>query len=208
VTVWRGTTTEERAEVRRAQLLDAAFELLGAHGIEGTTVRGVCAGAGLNPRYFYESFEDLDALVGAVYDRVADEAWGRSLEAIIEAPDSAEAKTRAALGASIRYVGEDERRIRILFREGGPVLHERRTRAITIGADQIADLASGFLGVARDDKLLATSSYMLAGGLTQLMVAWQNGSVQLTVDELVDHATAMVMGTSQAMGRMVKHARS
>ena len=36
-------------------------------------MRAVCQGARLNPRYFYESFDDLDALVVAVYDRVVDE---------------------------------------------------------------------------------------------------------------------------------------
>jgi AcrR family transcriptional regulator len=50
--------------------MDAAFQLLGTEGWSGTSVRAVCQGARLNPRYFYESFDDLDALVIAVYDRV------------------------------------------------------------------------------------------------------------------------------------------
>ena len=206
LSVWRGTTTEERAEARRAQLLDAAFELLG-DGIEGTTVRGVCARAGLNPRYFYESFEDLDALIGAVYDHIAMEASRRSIAAVLVAPSSAQAKTRAALDASFRYLAEDERRIRIMFREGGDVLYQRRMDAITRAANQMADLAADFLGIPRDDKLLSTTAYMLAGGLSQILIAWQNGSIDVTVDELVDQATAMVMGTSRAAGRIARRAQ-
>ena len=204
MTVWRGTTTEERAGARREQLLQAGFELLGEHGVEGTTVRGVCAHAGLNPRYFYESFEDLDALIGAVYDSIVREAARRSLKAIAAAPDTARAKTRASLDASIRYLAEDERRIRIVLSEGGEVLYERRNRSISVGANEMADLASGFLGIPRDDKLLISTAYMLAGGVSHLVVAWQDGSVDVTIDELIENATELIMGISRAAGRISK----
>ena len=35
------------------------------------SVRSVCRECGLNTRYFYESFDDVDDLLGAVYDRVS-----------------------------------------------------------------------------------------------------------------------------------------
>jgi AcrR family transcriptional regulator len=198
LTVWRGTTAAERVAPRREKLLQAGLELLGEHGYEGITVRGVCAHAGLNPRYFYESFDDLDALVGAVYDAIVDEAGRRSVAALTAAPNTAEAKTRAALDASIRYVADDPRRIRIVLREGGSVLHRRRAKQMKRGANQMADLASAFLGLPRDDKLLVSSAFMLNGGIGALLVAWQNGDVDLTVDELVEHATILVMSFSRA----------
>ena len=37
---------------------------------------GRVSGRELNPRYFYESFDDLDGLVVAVYDRMVDELAG------------------------------------------------------------------------------------------------------------------------------------
>src|SRR4051794_16661626 len=85
--VWRGTTAEERLAPRREKLVQAGFELLGEHGPAGTTVRGVCAHAGLNPRYFYESFADLDELMGAVFDLVMEENTALTLAAIAEAPN-------------------------------------------------------------------------------------------------------------------------
>ena len=60
-TRWAGLAPDDRRAERRTLLLDAAFELLGTEGWGGTTVRAVCQEARLNPRYFYESFEDLDA---------------------------------------------------------------------------------------------------------------------------------------------------
>ena len=55
-------------------LVDAAFELLGTEGWDGTTIRGVCQSARLNPRYFYESFDGLESLFLAVFDRLTSEA--------------------------------------------------------------------------------------------------------------------------------------
>jgi AcrR family transcriptional regulator len=201
VTVWRGTTAAQRVGPRRARLLAAGLDLLGEQGYEGITVRGVCAAAGLNPRYFYESFDDLDALVGAVYDEIEAEATRRALAAIAIAPDSAEAKAHAALDTAIRYVTEDPRRIRIVLREGGSVLHRRRAASIGRSAAQMADLAAAFLDVPRDDKLLVSSAYMLTGGISGLLVAWQNGSVDLTTDELVGHATQLVIGFARSTRR-------
>src|SRR5579872_7202432 len=68
---WRGVEPDARQAARRQRLLDAAFELLGTEGLTATTVRGVCARAGLHTRYFYESFADVDALVVALFDQLA-----------------------------------------------------------------------------------------------------------------------------------------
>ncbi|MGH9046232.1 MAG: TetR/AcrR family transcriptional regulator, partial [Acidimicrobiales bacterium] len=59
---WRGVPPEVRRAERRELLIEAAYELLGAEGWNGTTVRGVCQAARLNPRYFYESFDSLETL--------------------------------------------------------------------------------------------------------------------------------------------------
>ena len=86
--------TDRRAE-RRAQLIDAAFALFGEGGEAAVAVRSVCRECGLNTRYFYESFADVDDLLGAVYDRVS-AALGAQVEAAIAAAgDSLRDRTRA-----------------------------------------------------------------------------------------------------------------
>jgi len=202
--VWRGTTAEERVIPRRRKLVRAGFELLGEHGVAGTTVRGVCARAHLNPRYFYESFEDIDALVGAVFDDIMSETTELTLAAIVAAPETAEAKVRAAMDASIRHIADDPRRIRIVFGESADnVLGHKRADVVKGSARMMADLAANFYGIDRNDKLLRSSTFMLAGGLTELVLAWSQGSIDLTVDELIDHATKLTVGTSQATGKLV-----
>ena len=69
-TRWAGVPlTDRRAE--RALLVDAGYRLFGEEGEAGVSVRSVCRECGLNTRYFYESFDDVDDLLGAVYDRVS-----------------------------------------------------------------------------------------------------------------------------------------
>ena len=202
---WRGTTAEERIAPRREKLLRAGFELLGDHGEAGTTVRGVCARASLNPRYFYESFDDLDTLLVAVFDSIMAETTSLTLEAIAAAENTAEAKTAAALGAAIRHLAADPRRIRIVLGEaGGRSLARRRAAAIARTAELMAGQAAVFYGMPRDDRLLLSTTYMLAGGLSALVIAWHDGRIELTVDELVANATALVVGTSRATGRLTR----
>src|SRR5688572_6780726 len=93
---YRGQPAADRRAERREKLLAAGLELLGTEGHGGTTVRGVCREAGLTPRYFYESFEDLDALLLAVFDRIVAEASATVLEAIAAAPAEARPKSHAA----------------------------------------------------------------------------------------------------------------
>src|SRR5437016_2441699 len=110
---WRGTSAADRAGARRRQLLDTGHELLGTVGLAGTSVRQVCKCAGLSHRYFYESFEDLDALLAAVFDQIVAEAGASVIAAVAAAPESAEARSRVAAEAGIRYLTDDPRRIRI-----------------------------------------------------------------------------------------------
>jgi AcrR family transcriptional regulator len=207
--MWRGTTAEERSAERRAKLLQAGFELLGEGGSEGTTVRGVCARAQLNPRYFYESFEDLDALMNAVFDGVVRDTTSRTLKAIAQADNTAEAKTRAAQQVGIRHLTDDPRRIRIVFGEGSTgVLGRRRAQMVTQTAQLMAEMAARFYGIPRDDKLLVSSTTVLAGGLFELMVAWSNKRVDLTVDELIEHTTMLIVGMSGAAERVPRRGRT
>ncbi|WP_436792606.1 TetR/AcrR family transcriptional regulator [Actinospongicola halichondriae] len=84
---WNGLSTEERQRERRNLLVQAALELLASEGSSGTTVRAVCAEARLNPRYFYESFDELDSLVVAVYDHVIGLLRDRVADALVDVGD-------------------------------------------------------------------------------------------------------------------------
>lgn len=66
------TRRYSRGELRRAQLLDAAVEVIADHGLEGVTHRAIAAAADVplsTTSYFFAS---LDELIGAAVTRIAD----------------------------------------------------------------------------------------------------------------------------------------
>src|SRR5580658_5813784 len=64
---YRGLSVEERREQRRERLLAAGLELFGTDGYAGSSIRAISAAAGLNSRYFYESFSSREDLLYHVY---------------------------------------------------------------------------------------------------------------------------------------------
>jgi AcrR family transcriptional regulator len=198
-----GLAPEERSAERRALLVEAAFDLLGTEGWAGTTVRAVCQRARLNPRYFYESFEDLDALVVAVYDRVVEEL-GVELRAALDAhgddPDPF-AQLRAGVEALVSFVDDDRRRARVLYVEalGNEALNRRRVEAGHAAVGFLLDEASARRGpLPEGEHLDAVAASIVVGGLSELLVAWLDGRIPLSRARLVDDATLLLAALGEA----------
>jgi AcrR family transcriptional regulator len=191
---WRGVPLEARQAQRRADLLDAAFELLGSDGWRGTTVRGVCQAAHLNPRYFYENFDSLESLLIAVFDRLIVESTQTALRALEEAGADPVSRSVAVIGAVVRFVTEDPRRARVLFVEaqGNERMGRRRLDTLHATADFLSQYLWRQSGLA-DDRISLVASHLLVGGLTELVVTWLDGHLHLTLDELVDDAAALMV---------------
>ena len=176
--------------------MDTAFELLGTAGWSKTSVRAVCQRAQLNPRYFYESFADLDALVVAVYDRVIEEMTASILGAIDAAPDAPADQLRAIVAATVAFMDDDRRRARIVYVEalGNEALNRRR---IETGHEIVAFVQS--FGRAREpDHLGAVAAPILVGGFSELLVSWIEGRLALTREQLVDNATTLFLALAEA----------
>jgi len=67
-----GASAAERRADRRERLIRAAVALYGEHGYRRTTVAAVCRAAGLTPRYFYEAFENSEALLAETFREVGE----------------------------------------------------------------------------------------------------------------------------------------
>jgi AcrR family transcriptional regulator len=187
-----GASADERRAGRREQLVDAAFELLGRGGWRETTVRGVCEEAGLNARYFYESFTHLDELVGAVFEREVGRATAGILEAFDAAPDDARAKARAVIEACVEHLTADRRRTRILFSEalGDDALARRRVDTMHAVGHLIATTARQFYGREDDqDPIAELAGAFLIGGLVETIIAWLDGRLKLERAQLIDDLT-------------------
>ncbi len=188
---YAGQTGEERAAERRGALLDAAFVLVAEGGWGALRVDPVCRAAGLNKRYFAESFASADALAAALTDRLAQEALAAALAAIdLERPD--EEQTRRAVAAFVVALTEDPRRARVLF---GAVPDGDRAAAHRAAAlrEVIVTVASvgRRLRSMGEDPLVELTAALLVGGTSQAVLDWIDGRIPSTRDELVDDLVAL-----------------
>jgi AcrR family transcriptional regulator len=205
---WAGIPAEDRRADRRRALVAAGFDLLSSDGWSGLTVRAVCGRARLNPRYFYESFPDVDALAVAVYERVLGELGDAVAAAQAAAPRRARAQLAATIGATVRFVDDDRRRGRVLYVEalGSEALNRRRIAAGHELVESLgrADAWGAGADGGRASEAARLGAAVLVGGFTELLVAWLDGRVALTREELVEDATTVLAGLGEAAARVVE----
>jgi AcrR family transcriptional regulator len=200
---YRGVSAQQRHLERRERLLDAGLDLLGTEGWAKTTVTAVCARAKLTERYFYQSFPSREHLLVAVFDRIAGEAAEVVLAAVAAAPHDARARARAAIAAYVELVTDDPRKGRVTLLEalGCEALETRRRQTLHTFAQLVAVQARSFYGPSvasrRDVELTA---HFLVGGLAELLIAWLQGGLEISRDQLVDHCAALFVAAAQIPG--------
>ena len=209
-TRWAGLAAADRRAERRTLLLDAAYELLGTEGWSGTTVRAVCQAARLNPRYFYESFDGLDALVVAVYDRLVAQLAGEVRAAVAAAGDDPRAHTRAAIERIVGFIDEDRRRARVLYVEalGNEALNRRRIEtghALVAGVEQHTAERHGPL--APGEQIGRIAAAVLVGGTSELVLAWLDGRITVSREQLIDDATDLFLAVGEAAAAVAARRR-
>ncbi|GAA2725769.1 helix-turn-helix domain-containing protein [Actinocorallia aurantiaca] len=186
---YKGRTAEERRTERRGRLLAAGLELWGDHGWAAVTMRGVCAHAGLNDRYFYESFPDVEALLLAVYDQALSDLLTYVERAIASEP-LPEERIRAGMSVFVNAMASDSRRARIGLAEpaGSPALEQRRRDTYHL----FARFARDSLRPA-DEEAFTVAMLFALGGAGELVINWLGGSLALTPDELAERASELVL---------------
>jgi AcrR family transcriptional regulator len=191
-----GVPAEQRRAYRRATLVRAGIDIAGTHGAARLTVGGLCAHAGLNERYFYESFASPDEVLLAGYDEVLAELTAAIVVAIAAAPEDSRAKARAAIGAAVRLLTDDPRKCRLVFVEplSAAVLNERRADAARMFVQLIVGQAQQFYGPAatlRAGSWAEFAAAHLLGGFAETMTAWLRGDLSISRDELIDRSAEL-----------------
>lgn len=191
-----GVPADERRAARRARLMAAGLDMIGTQGWSATSVRGVCERARVGPRFFYESFDDLDALAVAVYDDIVAGAIAGMLAAITAAPDDLTSKTRAAVGTMITEMTDDPRRARVVFAQtqGSAALLRRRFDAMRALADVVVAQAQQTADLPRiDDTVTKAVALVMTGGIAELVLVWVDGGLDLTRDQLIDFCVVTIL---------------
>jgi AcrR family transcriptional regulator len=197
-----GRSGDERVRGRRDALVRAAFGLAAAEGWGALRIDALCRAAGLNKRYFYESFDGLEAVADAVVAWVADEAMAVALaEVDPAAPD--EAQTRAAVRALVAHLTDDERRARLLFGEAGP----RRAEALRRLVATVVTVGRALKGLD-EDPVVETAAAMMVGGTAQAVLDWLDGRVGGTREALADDLVVLWHALADAAAARARDRRA
>ncbi|MFZ0231050.1 MAG: TetR/AcrR family transcriptional regulator [Mycobacterium sp.] len=185
---YRGVSATDRRHQRRQRLIDAGLQLFGTRGIAAVGIVDVCAEAGLTKRYFYENFASIDALAEAVFEHVT----GDLVAIVVPAIEiGAGRDPRPALTVYIRALLSDPRVVRLLAVEShtGPLKKYRDgfpTRAVELW----------FAFAAADEDMpppqdMRLKAYGFVGAAQQIGMAWLDGHLPLTIDEVIDQLVDM-----------------
>jgi AcrR family transcriptional regulator len=198
-----GATLAERQSDRRQRLIAAGLEEIGTIGYDATTVKSVCARAGLTERYFYEQFSGREALLTEVFEHVVEIVAGAAFAAAQAAPATLQARVRAGLSGFLGALSEDPRRARVQLIEvvgQSPELERRRFEVMHAVAQFIEASATELdpdldfsPGSQRHAIVLA-----LVGGTNHLAIEWTLGGLQIELADLVDALVALFEAASAA----------
>jgi len=196
---YRGVSAADRRADRHARLIEACLDVLGQEGVAATTMKAVCARAGLTERYFYESFRDRDDLLGATVDAVIAEIDAAMMEAIRDSrPDLLE-RGRAAAGALVAVLTGDRRKGRAFLEAvGNEALKERQAAAVHkyagVLAQQMRELRG--LDAARYKGRLRIATLILIGGSAQAIASWLDGAIEISREELVEELARLCVAAA------------
>ena len=188
----------------RAAILDAAAQIAGERGYEGTSINLVSERSGLPASSIYWHFEDKDQLIAAVIDR----SFSGWVDALTTAPDEVgDAAPDELVVTGMRDAGEQLAKFPDFLRLGLMLILERRpeepaarrrfreARDVTLA--RIQQIYQAFFAGLTDEQTRRLAVFTLAGS-DGLFIAADDGAVDLADEfELLGHA---VLGAARSMG--------
>lgn len=188
---YRGISPEERRAQRRSQLIAAAVDVYGERGYRHATVKAVCSAAGLTERYFYESFENSEALLIACFNAVTYSVYQEIGAAAKAAGRSRTARARAMLQTYFAALKREPRSARVFLVE---------IRGVSRAVDEAFDAALRVIGrgvaaavappEAQDDELLQAG---VVGGVIHIALRWIEQGYRPSINEVSDTALRLGM---------------
>lgn len=191
-----GIKARERKATRRATFIEAGLEAFGTIGYVRSTIKDICQIAGLTQRYLYESFQDKEDLLVAVYRKlimdIEEEARIISDQSGI-APDD---KARQILKMFYQRFKDNPRRARVqLFEVLG--VSTRVDREYQFAMLKLADwiklimvnIFPGHQTAFNEPTIIFTG---MAGAIIQIAHQWVLDGLKMPVEKIVDQSFTMV----------------
>jgi AcrR family transcriptional regulator len=193
---WRGVSAEDRRAERRAQLIEACFDVVGESGLDSVTVDAIAKQAGLSKRYFYESFADRQAVLSATYDELMSRVRAR-LVAAIAGKASGEERIRAMVAELARALVDDPRGARLYMEASrSTAVEDRRHHSF----DEFGSIVATNLFAQPDDPRVAATALLIVAGTTEVLASWLGGRLALSEADIVDLIVGIGLGARDAVG--------
>jgi AcrR family transcriptional regulator len=207
-----GVSAVDRRAARRERLVEAALDIVGADDASAITVTRLCKEAGLNERYFYESFRDRAEVLVAAGDHVATVLAGRILERLATAAEDARSRASAAIGAAVDVLTEDPRKGALFLQTSHtPELAQRRVDLTGAFVELLLSQALATLRLERTPDVDSWGRFAathLFGGVLETITAWMRGQLAITRDELVERNVEMFLAVGDSLPRQFPQERS
>ncbi|MFI5709645.1 TetR/AcrR family transcriptional regulator [Kribbella sp. NPDC051620] len=204
--VIRGLTAEQRKAERREQLLDAALDLIAAHGYLGTSIEQICSTAYVGTKSFYEVFDNREDCYVALLQRTSERLMADMMAVAARAEGNERQAVPGIVAAFAHALLDDPRVAKVTFGQAGgiskTVERQRRTNRrwaagfleqIWDRYDEVPDSAEE---LDRDESDLHTRHAIaigLVGGLFDLIADWlldADPSVPDQVEALIEDLTS------------------
>jgi AcrR family transcriptional regulator len=186
----------DRKAQRRTLIVRAGFELFGEGGEAAVSVRSVCRTAELNSRYFYESFTDINAFFGALYDQVVIELGTALAAVVVDFPAASPARLRAGIRTVLEFTAADPRRGKVLFAGSGanPMFASRRAAAkVQLRRMILTDRQR--IDPESDPMAREVEAAIYVGALSEMAREWTIGALGDDLDLVVDAAVRILTPT-------------
>lgn len=161
-------------------------------------MRGLCREAGLTDRYFYESFDNLEALLIAVYQQQMDRIRDNMVAALQQAGDiAAEEKIRAMLEAYFQMLEDPHvARVCMVELEGVSAEVEQLYHGVILAYSQLLiELAQAeFPEQNMDAQEAEVLSIALVGAMRQTGTHWFLSEYRLPRDKMVNASCRLATG--------------
>ena len=204
---YRGVPASDRAAARRDALMQAGLQVFDSDGWSALSARRVCEVAGLTRRYFYESFESLDALVAAIFVSITAEVSTAIRASITQSAEDpglgfGERLNRAAVAAFAALVEPPVKgRFLVAAQRAGGAVSPHRVAALR----ELESLLGTTLSATRqgadalDPTDVSIAARMVIGAMLALVESWLEGDVPLSRDEVIARTATAAVAIVEAL---------
>lgn len=166
--------------------MDAAIRTYGERGFRNSSVKAVCAAAGLTERYFYECFENSEDLLQQCFKLVTGELIAKIRDAARTARGGERERVRAALLTYLEHIRGNPPAARLFLMEMASISRETDV-LVSNSLDEFGCLLLDVMGrrFSRDDLPPLLLKGVVGGGL-HVARAWVSNGYTESMDEVAD----------------------